>query len=250
MSDEDLPKPTDEAKDIKELRTTNSSKFNHKKKWIIGTVVLVLLLGVIAGGAYLVFKGRIGVTSAERQKNLYDGEIQYIVSENDTDGDGVDDRTDILNGALAYIQTCPKYKSRYYSGGYPDDGYGVCTDVVAFAFRSAGFDLMELVQEDITAHPDDYNIDEPDANIDFRRVVNLEVYFKHTAESLTTDPTDIEEWQGGDIVIFPHHIGIVSDRRNADGITYIIHHDNPAQIRYEEDELSSRTDIVGHYRMP
>ena len=45
----------------------------------------------------------------------------------DADGDGVDDQTDVLDNALAYVDTRPKYKSRYYQTGYPDDGYGVCT---------------------------------------------------------------------------------------------------------------------------
>lgn len=53
----------------------------------------------------------------------------------DADGDGVDDQTDVLDNALAYVDTRPKYKSRYYQTGYPDDGYGVCTDVVAFALK-------------------------------------------------------------------------------------------------------------------
>ena len=76
-----------------------------------------------------------------------------ILCEGDVDGDGIKDQTDILEGALAYVQTCPKYKSKYYSSGYPDDGYGVCTDVVAFGLKSAGFDLQALVDQDIKTHP-------------------------------------------------------------------------------------------------
>lgn len=99
----------------------------------------------------------------------------------DADGDGVDDQTDMLDNALAYVDTRPKYKSRYYQTGYPDDGYGVCTDVVAFALKNAGYDLQALVDADIREHPQDYRVAEPDANIDFRRVRNLKVFFSHTA---------------------------------------------------------------------
>ncbi len=84
--------------------------------------------------------------------------------------DGLDDQTDLLEGARTYIATQPRYKSKYYETGYPDDGYGVCTDVIANAMLSAGYDLKELVAEDIAAHPEEYDIDEPDPNIDFRRV--------------------------------------------------------------------------------
>lgn len=92
-------------------------------------------------------------------------------------------------------------------------------------------------------------MDEPDQNIDFRRVKNLRVYFSHSAISLTTDISAIEEWQGGDIVVFKNHIGIVSDRRNENGVPYVIHHNDPWQRTYEEDILEDREDIVGHYRV-
>jgi uncharacterized protein len=135
----------------------------------------------------------------ERIPNQYAGHIEQLHSSVDKDNDGIDDQVDILQGALSYVATKPKYQSKYYQTGYPNDGYGVCTDVVANALRSAGYDLMKLVQEDITSNPEDYHIDVPDANIDFRRVRNLKVYFAHTAIKLTTDTSEIEQWQGGDI---------------------------------------------------
>ena len=175
--------------------------------------------------------------------------IEVFQSSVDMDKDGMDDQTDILNNAKRYVATEPDYKSKYYEGGYPDDGYGVCTDVVAFALLDAGYDLMELVQQDIAAHPEDYDIEVPDANIDFRRVRNLKVYFKNTAIPLTLDTTRIEQWQGGDIVIFERHIGIVSDNRNKNGVSFIIHNGNPIQASYEEDVLKVWGEIVGHYRV-
>ena len=156
-------------------------------------------------------------TSASRPEDDYQGRIPQFHSSVDRDDDGVDDQLDILEGALAYVSTHPKYKSRYYETGYPDDGYGVCTDVVAYALKNAGYDLK--------------------------------VFFAHTATALTTDVSEIEEWQGGDIVIFEGHIGIVSDRRNKNGVPYIIHHNDPWQTAYEQDILEKRTDIVGHYRI-
>lgn len=85
---------------------------------------------------------------------------------------------------------------------------------MADALKEAGYDLMNEVNEDIKENRQNYDIEEPDENIDFRRVKNLKVYFAQNAISLTTDVKDFEEWQGGDIVIFKSHIGIVSDRRN------------------------------------
>jgi len=181
----------------------------------------------------------------------YNGDFGIITykSEVDHDNDGIDDQTDILEGVRKYIATKPQYKSVYYAGGYPTDGYGVCTDVVAQGFLNAGYDLRELVDADIKAAPEAYNIETPDKNIDFRRVRNLKVFFERNATSLTTDVTRIEEWQGGDIVIFGYsHIGIVSERRNGNGVCFLIHHGSPWQAGYEQDVLEHDDDIVGHYR--
>ena len=154
-----------------------------------------------------------------------------------------------MNNVRNYIKTKPKYKSKYYQNGYPDDEYGVCTDVVAFGLLNAGYDLRELVNDDIKKNRNLYNIQTMDKNIDFRRVQNLKIYFNNNAISLTTDIYDIDKWQGGDIVIFKNHIGIVSNNRNKKGVTFIIHHANPYQKYYEEDILENRKDIVGHYRI-
>lgn len=176
-------------------------------------------------------------------------QIETYKSSVDKDNDGIDDQTDILNGVREYIKTNPKYQSKYYETGYPNDLYGVCTDVVAFGLLHAGYDLMELVYEDILENQSLYNIEQVDKRIDFRRVKNLNVYFQNHSINLTLDIRAISEWQGGDIMVFKNHIGIVSDKRNRKGIPFIIHHANPYQIQYEEDILEYRSDLVGHYRI-
>ena len=211
-----------------------------KKIMMIAAFVLVMI------GFYALY--RFNYIPHRKYTNA-DFNIETYKSHTDKDHDGIDDQTDILNNAKNYIKTKPKYKSKYYNTGYPNDGYGVCTDVVAFALKDAGYDLMTLVNEDIEANKKLYDIETIDKNIDFRRVKNLKVYFDRNAISLTTDINQIEEWLGGDIVVFKNHIGIVSDHRNKKGINFIIHHVNPYQKYYEEDILEYRHDIVGHYRM-
>ena len=107
---------------------------------------------------------------------------------------------------------------------------------------------MELVNEDIINNKEKYDIDIIDKNIDFRRVKNLKIYFDNNAIVLTNDISKISEWQGGDIVVFKKHIGIVSNNRNKNGIPFVIHHANNFQRSYEEDILEDRT-IIGHYRI-
>ena len=109
---------------------------------------------------------------------------------------------------------------------------------------------MYLLNEDVKLNKDKYDIDIIDKNIDFRRVNNLKVYFDNNAISLTTNIYDISSWQGGDIIVFKRHIGIISDKRNKNGIPFLIHHANKYQINYEEDVLEYMKDnIIGHYRI-
>ena len=108
---------------------------------------------------------------------------------------------------------------------------------------------MNLVNEHIKTNRNLYDIDVIDKNIDFRRVSNLKTYFDYNAINLTTDIKKIDAWQGGDIVVFKNHIGIVSDKRNKKGVPFIIHHANPYQRYYEEDILEYRNNIIGHYRI-
>ncbi|MFD0705306.1 DUF1287 domain-containing protein [Alloscardovia venturai] len=225
-----------------------------KKFWIIGVSTVLILAVLMFGGLFVVKRMPFWAnmsTTVESAGRDYSAKfhIPPVHSIHDGNHDGVDDQTNLLRSAKVYLSSRPKYASKYYATGYPDDGYGVCTDVIAQAFVGAGYDFRELVDTDIHAHPHDYAIEVPDKNIDFRRVPNLLVYFQHTASALTTDPHDYAQWQPGDIVIFNNHIGMVSDRRDAYGIPYVLHHNNASQKSFEEDILLSRHDIVGHFRV-
>ena len=175
----------------------------------------------------------------------------FIKSVVDFDGDGVDDYTDIMLGARADALRLPEYDDSYYVGGYPPESIGVCADVIWRAFRDAGYSLRDMVDLDIKNSPISYSsIDRPDSNIDFRRVTNLKVFFSRHCEILTCDVTDTASWQAGDIVVFGNnvHIGIISDKRNAKGVPYVIH--NSGQLDREEDYLSDPDNegVTGHYR--
>ena len=215
----------------------------RKKVLIILSIILII---VILLTTYILYVFNY-IPHKKYSNNDFD--IETYISLIDKDEDGIDDQTDILNNVRNYIKTKPKYKSKYYETGYPNDEFGVCADVVAFGLKDAGYDLMTLVNEDVKNNRDRYNIEVVDKNIDFRRVNNLKIYFDNNAITLTTDISKIKEWQGGDIVIFKKHIGIISDKRNKNGVPFVIHHANPYQKYYEEDILELRNDIVGHYRI-
>lgn len=162
-----------------------------------------------------------------------------------------------IRSARAQIGVTRAYDSAYrrlaYPGGDVPLQTGVCTDVVIRALRKTGSDLQQLVHEDMKAHfgayPKNWGMRGPDANIDHRRVPNLQTYLKRRgmAVAITDKPAD---YRPGDIVTWNlsgsgiPHIGIVSDRRGG-GRPLVIH--NIGRGTQEEDVLFSWK-LTGHYR--
>lgn len=213
--------------------------------------VVSIVVGVILGLTLLFMVGYI-VWKLKPTYKDYDFDVERIYSEVDANNNGIDDYTDIMLGARIDAKNHPVYDGSYQDTGYPPDNIGVCTDVIWRAFKNAGYNLKEMVDQDILKYNrKDYKLKYIDPNIDFRRVGNLYVFFSKYAEVLTNDVNKIEEWQPGDIVVFGEykHIGIISDKRNKKGIPYVIH--NSGQPFREEDILEARNKkdpITGHFR--
>ena len=217
-----------------------------KKHKLVMIIITLFIIAISLPFIFLIY---------QKYKPYYTAEdfgITTVVSEIDANHNGIDDYQDILLGARIDAENHPTYDGRYWDTGYPPDDIGVCTDVIWRAFKNAGYNLREMVDQDIKiSNEDDYHIKYPDSNIDFRRVGNLYVFFSKYAQSLTLDIHDISEWQPGDIVVFGKykHIGIISDKRNRKGIPYVIH--NSGQPLREEDVLETRAKIdpiSGHFR--
>jgi hypothetical protein len=185
--------------------------------------------------------------------------VEKVVLGSDKDGDGIDDLDDIVQGARKDLEAKPVYKDAYYDGGYPPENEGVCTDVIWRALQNAGYDLKGMMDRDIQAYPDDYPRvgGTPEPNIDFRRVPNQEAFFIKYAGSLTTeirpwDADNLKQWQGGDIVVFgpPYdHVGIVSDKRRADGVPLLIHNAGP-YTKENNGLLTWPSPLKYHFRFP
>ncbi len=143
-------------------------------------------------------------------------------------------------GARVSVSRAPVYDNRYVRMQYPlgDPGWqrGACVDLVIRAFRHASdnsIDLQKSVFEDIKKSPSAYGISSPDSNIDHRRTRNLVVFFHRKAEVLPVgSKKDAPRlYRPGDIVVWdimgngkPNHIGIVSAKKNDDGVPFVIHH--------------------------
>lgn len=208
-------------------------------------LVILLCLAAVLAVCWIA----AGIASNFRPHNAADFGFDDLQSGRDADGDGIDDFADMVAGAREYIATDPEYVSKYYAGGYPDEGEGVCTDVIWHAFAAAGYSLKDMVDADIAADAGAYFAEGEahDPNIDFRRVRNLLVFFRRNAEELTVSLRRPSDWIPGDIVVFDGHIAICSDVRNGSGIPYIIHHADNIRRAVEADDIGSMT-VVGHFR--
>ena len=233
-------------------------KLKKKVKRTFRIIILLPLLCLLGLTGYYYYTYQIELTPKEKnQKEYYTiSDFGYInpISSKDYNNDGIDDSTAIFEGAKKYAEFNPKYKSEYYAGGYPPvEKEGVCTDLIWYALKNAGYDLKGMISKDIelTKKEDTYNIETPDSNIDFRRVGNQEIFFIRYAENLDTDYTEIGNFMPGDIITFDNsaHIAMVSDKLNKKGVPYIIQNRDETQKEKEEDRLEiTEMKVTGHYR--
>ncbi|MBN3860531.1 DUF1287 domain-containing protein [Neisseriaceae bacterium PsAf] len=154
------------------------------------------------------------------------------------------------------VKYVPDYVEISYPNGDVPQNTGVCTDVIIRAYRQIGIDLQQKVHEDIKANFNDYpsqriwGLNQPDTNIDHRRVPNLEIFFARngTLKPITLDSKD---YTPGDIVSWRlhnglPHIGIVVHQKSQDGKRYLIKH-NIGYGQVIEDVLF-KWKINGHYQ--
>ena len=168
--------------------------------------------------------------------------------------------TDVVAAARRQIGVTVGYDPAYRKIGYPGGDVpresGVCTDVIIRALRDARkIDLQKLVHEDMktsfSKYPQMWGLKAPDANIDHRRVPNLQCYFKRKGYALPVSK-NAADYKPGDIVTvmvggkLPHII-IVSDKKTAVGVPLAIH--NIGSGTQEEDILFVYP-LTGHYRIP
>jgi len=168
--------------------------------------------------------------------------------------------TNVVEAARRQIGVTVGYDPAYRKIGYPGGDVpresGVCTDVIIRALRDARkIDLQKLVHEDMktsfSKYPQMWGLKAPDANIDHRRVPNLQCYFKRKGYALPVSK-NAADYKPGDIVTVMvggklPHIMIVSDKKTAACVPLAIH--NIGSGTQEEDVLFAYP-LTGHYRIP
>ena len=224
------------------------------KQVFFGLFILVLL--VVIWQEY--FGNRLDPTMITDKLDL--GPVCQVplqISSEDNNDNDIPDALDLVQGARQEVEQGTIYDASYYSGGYPPEGKGCCTDVIWRALEATGHDFKTMLDEDIKNYPEAYGITgkQPDPDIDFRRVKNLQIFFKRHGQELTTEvkPGEVEnlkQWQPGDIVVFGdplEHVGIISDQRLKSGVPLVIHNGGPRASEVNALQLWP-SKIIYHFR--
>jgi uncharacterized protein YijF (DUF1287 family) len=191
----------------------------------------------------------------------------------DADDDGINDQKDIMQGAKDQLNSPARTirveegENNYFKDGDPPKDLAISADIVARALLEAGFNLRDLVYDDISNNFDQYSIKEIwgrsfcDPNIDYRRIQNLEIFFKRNAKDLgvffnALDEDNLNSWLPGDLVFFDmdgegfsDSTGIISDNTTRSGVPKIIYNYIDPGYTVERDILKEEV-VTGHYRFP
>lgn len=164
----------------------------------------------------------------------------------------------LADSTLTLTKQTVRYDPAYFRLTYPNGDVpadrGVCTDVIIRAYRKLGIDLQKEVHEDMKAnfglYPKMWGLSRPDRNIDHRRVPNLMTFFSRHGV-VKPISTRAQDYKPGDIVCWNlggglTHIGIVSNRKSADGQRYLIVHNIGAGQVLEDCLFNYK--IIGHYQ--
>jgi uncharacterized protein YijF (DUF1287 family) len=165
----------------------------------------------------------------------------------------------VLEGARRQLSSpaiyCPDYVRIPYPGGDVPPTKGACVDVIVRALRYVGYDLQQLIHEDMKRRWRSYPRREAhrDTNIDHRRVPNQIHFFERYGKRLpnSLEAKSLPSWKPGDFVFWKlpsglDHCGVISDRPGPRGLPLVIH--NIWQTA--EEDVLDRWRITGHYRFP
>ena len=174
----------------------------------------------------------------------------------------------VLACAQSQVALGVKVTRGYHSIEYPwgdiPKRLGTSPDLAIRCLRDLGLDLQQLIHVDRIRYPSRYPLHlwasrRPDKSIDHRRLANIYTFLRKFAKpmnELTDSAKKLAKFQPGDLVFwlgqkggeYPSLFGIVSDRRDAQGVPRII-----TIIRQESwmSDTHSLGDwqVMGHFRI-
>ncbi len=247
------------------------SKFNIKHLLIIILILIIILAVVLSITQFTLSKEYEPPTAAADILPRYRSLDLDHIAISGLDPEWVEAAKKIVAGAKKQVDIQARNimllpeEPNYYQGGDPPQDIAMSTDIIARAYGHAGFDLRELVHQDIVSAFDQYPLRQlwgqryADPNIDYRRIQNMEVFFNRNAEALTTDfnpsnKRNLDQWLPGNVVFFDmsrdgftDNVGIISDNTTRAGIPKVIYNYSFPGHTCEENILGQEK-VTGHYR--
>ena len=234
--------------------------FSSKKDFPISELTLDITYGELGSGS--------------RENADAEGEAAAEIDENNPSEIESTNYTDVQKKItlriLELLDEDIEYGMEYFPNTYypSTDNKWISTDVISVVLNDCGIDIMELIYKDMTEHKEDYPMDikgrkTPIKYIDSRNVFFQERFFKRNALILPIEYDSEDEninliWQAGDIVYFQidkddpdsdHYGGLISSRKNEDGVPLVIMITSELEKVSEVDVLLEYK-IVGHFRYP
>ena len=138
-----------------------------------------------------------------------DFKIKNIYSKVDYNKNNIDDYSDILLGARKLVGKNTKE-----------------IELLSKSFKYAGYNILSMIGEDTS-------------------IKGINKYFVNNTYRLTNNIKVIDKYNYGDIIIYDEGLGIVSDKRNKEGISFLIYVKNGIVV---EEDIMPKLKIIGHYR--
>lgn len=187
------------------------------KRRLKGSIILIFIIIIFCFSVLLILNKFILVKEYYKASDF---NIKTKYSKVDYNRNGIDDYSDFLLGAKKRINKSEEYEN-----------------LIIKVFKYAGYNLEKMV--------DNYFSDIDLEKNKNDRISLYKSFINDNAVKVEIDYKRIAEFQPGDFVFLQDGIGILSDKRNRDGLSFVITIENGKVV--EKDNLKDLK-ISGHYR--
>ena len=187
------------------------------KRRLRGSVILIFIIIIFCIMVLILLNKMVLVKEYYKASDF---NIKTVYSKVDYNKNGIDDYSDFLLGAKKI-----KGKNSSYE------------ELMIKVFQYAGYNLDKMV--------DNYFKDSKDLENKMDRISLYKSFINDNATKISINFKKKEEFQPGDFIFLSEGIGLLSDKRDKNGLNYIIVIENGKVV---EKEGLKELDVSGHYR--
>ena len=187
------------------------------KRRLRGSVILIFIIIIFCIMVLILLNKMVLVKEYYKASDF---NIKTVYSKVDYNKNGIDDYSDFLLGAKKI-----KGKNSSYE------------ELMIKVFQYAGYNLDKMV--------DNYFKDSKDLENKMDRISLYKSFINDNATKISINFKKKEDFQPGDFIFLSEGIGLLSDKRDKNGLNYIIVIENGKVV---EKEGLKELDVSGHYR--